>query len=232
MKNKIARNLKRLLSICLLFTFTSCEEISNLTSLSEEEITQGLKEALRVGTDSSTYNAHKVDGYFMNALIKIPFPADAKNAETILRNAGFSSIVDEFILKINHAAEDAADDAKNIFLNAIVNMTITDALNILNGSNDAATQYLRLKTYDSLKIIFKPQIQTSLSSVGASQAWSTITSTYNKIPLVPPINTDLADYATTKALDGLFILVANEELKIRTDPVARVTEILQKVFGK
>ena len=230
---KIMRiNLAILFSVILIFSISSCEQLNTETPLTDAEITQGLKEALRVGTDSSTYNAHKLDGYFKNVKIKIPFPQEAKNAETILRNAGFSSLVDDFVLKLNRAAEDAADDAKGIFINAITTMTIVDALGILEGSNNAATSYLRSKTYDSLSKIFNPQIQASLSSVGASQAWTTLTSTYNKIPLVTPINTDLADYATNKALDGLFILVADEELKIRTDPVARVTEILQKVFGK
>lgn len=219
-------------SVFLIFSFSSCEQLQNVTPPTDAEITQGLKEALRVGTDSSTYNAHKLDGYFKNTEIKIPFPPDAQGAETILRNALLGSLVDELVLKLNRAAEDAADDAKGIFIDAITRMTIIDALSILDGANNAATIYLRSKTYDSLKIIFKPQIVASLSSVGANQAWSTLTTAYNKIPLVPPINTDLADYATTKALDGLFILVADEELKIRTDPAARVTEILQKVFGK
>jgi hypothetical protein len=220
--------------VLLLSCFNSCEEITNITNnttLTDAEITQGLKEALRVGTDTSTANAHKTDGYFKNVKIKIPFPPEAQYAETTLRSVLGNSLVDEFVLKLNRAAEDAADDAKSIFINALTNMTIDDALNILKGSNNAATNYLRLKTFDSLRIIFKPQINGSLSSVGASQAWSSLTSTYNNIPFVTPINTDLSDYTTTKALDGLFILIADEELKIRTDPVARVTDILKKVFG-
>jgi len=218
-------------SVLLIFCFSSCDQLTTTTTLSDAEITQGLKEALRVGTDTSTYNAHKVDGYFKNVEIKIPFPPDAEYAETTLRGLGFGSLVDEFVLKLNRAAEDAAGTAKSIFIDALTKMTIVDALSILNGANNAATIYLRSKTYDSLKIIFKPQIDASLSSVGASQTWLTLTTTYNNIPLVTPINTDLPDYATTKALDGLFILIADQELKIRTDPVARVTDILQKVFG-
>jgi hypothetical protein len=225
---------KYLFLIGLLFfsiLINSCEELTNTTSLTDSEISQGLKEALRVGTDTSTANAHKVDGYFKNVKIKIPFPTDAQNAESILRGAGFGALVDELVLRLNRAAEDASDDAKNIFVDAITRMTVVDALNILNGSNDAATKYLRLKTYDSLKIVFKPRIEASLSSVGASQTWSTLTTTYNSIPFVPAINTDLSDYTTQKALDGLFVLIADEELKIRTDPIARVNDILKKVFG-
>lgn len=229
---KIQKKLAPLSLILLMFCFNSCDELTTNTSLTETEISQGLKEALRVGTDSSSYNAHKLDGYFKNAEIKIPFPPEAKNAETLLRAAFLGSLVDAVVLKLNRAAEDAADDAKGIFIDAITKMTIVDALNILNGANNAATTYLRSKTYDSLKIIFKPQIQTSLASVGATTAWTSLTTSYNGLPLGgDPINTDLADYATTKALDGLFVLVAEEELKIRTDPIARVTAILQKVFG-
>jgi hypothetical protein len=229
----LRRHLLAILTIIMIFSFSACDEIINNTNtpLTDSEITQGLKEALSVGTDSSTFNAHKTDGYFKNVKIMIPFPPEAKNAADLLTTLKFGFLVDEVVLKLNRAAEDAADDAKGIFINAITSMTIVDALGILDGANNAATLYLRTKTYDSLKVIFKPQIEASLATVGATVAWTALTTQYNKIPLVTPLNTDLADYATTRALDGLFILVADEELKIRTDPIARVTEILKKVFG-
>jgi hypothetical protein len=216
----------------MIFMF-SCETLTDSlnTDLTDGEIAQGLREALRVGADTSTTKAHKLNGYYNNLKIKIPFPPEAEKAETVLRSIGLNGMVDTFVLKINRAAEDAADDAKDIFVNAIFSMSITDALSILKGADNAASMFLKTKTFDTLKSIFKPKINTSLSAVGATQAWSSVTSTYNAIPLVTPINTDLPEYASIKALDGLFVLIAEEELKIRKDPLARVTDILRKVFG-
>ncbi len=218
----------KILCLAVFMTFSlSCEE-ANLT---DDQIIEGLKEALKVGTENSVNNAHQTDGYFGNLNIKIPFPQDALFVKDALEAIGLSALTNELILKINRAAEDAADEAKPIFLNAILAMTFSDALNILNGADDAATQYLRTNTYDQLKTAFKPDIEQSLNTVGATTAWSSVTTAYNQLPLHDPVNTDLADYSTGKALDGLFYLVAQEEGKIRNDPAARVTEILQTVFG-
>lgn len=229
---KIRIPLVILFSVFQIFSFATTDYITSVTQLGDIEIGQGLKEALRVSTASSTEKAHKLDGYFLNPKIKIPFPPEVKNVEKILRKNGFNNLVDGVVLKLNRAAEDAADDAKGIFIDAITKMTIVDAVSILKGGNYAATNYLKSKTSNNLKLMFKPKIQASLTSVGAIQAWKTLTSTYNRIPLVQPVNTDLAEYTTNKALDGLFVLVAEEESKIRTDPAARVTAILQKVFKK
>ena len=222
----------RFFFIALLGMFIlSCEKDSGL---SNDEIIQGLKEALRVGTENSVSSANRTDGYFANALIKIAFPEDAAFVKTALNAIPIIGppIVDELVLKINRAAEDAADEAKPIFLSAITNITFADALNILNGADDAATQYLKTNTYSQLKEAFKPSIETSLSSVGATSAWNTVTTTYNNyVPSPQPINTDLPDYTTGKAVDGLFVLIAQEETKIRTDPAARINDILQTVFG-
>jgi hypothetical protein len=219
----------RILLAILFMAFTiSCETEDGLT---DEQIIEGLKEALKVGTDNSVNNAHQTDGYFLNAFIKIPFPQDAEFVKTALEAIGLSTITDELVLKLNRCAEDAADEAKPIFVNAIVNMSFSDAVGILNGPDDAATQYLKSTTYDQLKAAFKPDIENSLESVGANTAWTNVMTAYNAIPLHDPVNTDLPDYTTGKALDGLFYLVAQEEAKIRTDPAARITEILQKVFG-
>jgi hypothetical protein len=224
------KSLKYLLVlVCLLFSM-SCEQ----KSLTDDQIVEGLKEALKVGTENSANSAHATDGYFGNVNIKIPFPEDAQFVETALSAVPLvgQPLVDELVLKINRAAEDAADKSKPIFLNAIVNMTFLDALNILNGADDAATQYLKSSTYTELKATFKPDIETSLSSVGATTAWTNVTTAYNTyIPSPQPVNTDLSDYATGKALDGLFYLVAIEEGKIRNDPAARINDILQTVFG-
>ena len=143
-------------------------------------------------------------------------------------------MVDEVVLKLNRAAEDAAPQARDILLNAILNITITDAINIVNGQDDAATQFLKANTQTEIAALFNPHIETSLETVGAQTAWGTLTSNYNTVaPFLgqPEVNTDLADYTTNKALDGLFHLVAEEEALIREDPVHRVSEILEQVFG-
>lgn len=219
-----------LLLLAMSFTFSACELFE--AGLTDEEIVDGLKEALKIGTENSVEDARQTDGYNGNSRIRIPFPEDAAIIETTLRNAGFNFIVDELITKLNRAAEDAADKATPIFVDAITNMTITDGLEILQGNDDAATRYLETNTYDQLKTTFKPDIETSLNTVGANNAWTTVTTTYNSIPFVQPANTDLADYTTGKALDGLFVLIADEELKIRQDPAARVTDLLKKVFAE
>ncbi len=224
------KTMRLLLGLVFCFFCLSCEK----TGLTEDQIVEGLKEALKVGTENSANKANAVDGYFANANIKIPFPEDAHFVETALSAVPIvgQPLVDELVLKLNRAAEDAADEAKPIFLNAITSMSIIDALNILNGADDAATQYLKTNTYDQLKAAFAPDVNTSLSTVGATTAWTNVTTAYNTyVPVGQPINTDLGDYTTGKALDGLFFLVAQEEGKIRNDPAARVNEILQKVFG-
>jgi hypothetical protein len=219
-----------LLILPLTLAFSACD--LGVEGLTEEEVVEGLKEALKVGTDTSTASAHAVDGYFLNPQIKIPFPEDAQIIETTLRNLSFNGLCDGLIQKLNRAAEDAADEAKPIFVSAITTMTIEDAWNILKGQDDAATEYLRGRTYGELKTTFKPDIENSLATVGADVAWTQVTTTYNSIPFVTPANTDLADYTTGKALDGLFTLIKAEELKIRQDPQARVTDILQRVFAE
>ncbi len=218
------------LLVIVSFSLSSCTKDALL--LSEAEVTQGLKEALTVGTSNSTANANKTDGYYLNPRIKIPFPSEAVTVENTLRNLGQDKLVDDFIQKLNRAAEDAAIKAKPIFINAITSITIQDGFSILKGSDDAATVYLKSKTYNELNLAFKPGIQKSLDDVGASKAWSAVTSFYNQIPFVTTVNTDLADYTTKKGLDGLFVLVSDEEGKIRKDPAARVNDILKKVFSE
>ena len=201
--------------------------------ISDSQIVQGLIAALNTGTDSSTTQTHRTDGYFKNSLIKIPFPQDAQSIlDVITVIPGGQSYVDNVVLSLNRAAEQAAIKAEPIFLNAITSITITDGKNILFGDSLAATNYLNSKTYSSLKTAFLPDIKTSLDNVSATSYWSTLTGLYNQVPLVTPVNTDLPDYATTKALDGLFIMVGQEEKKIRKDPAARVSDILKTVFGQ
>ena len=215
--------------IALVFSFLSC----NKTELTGDEIVQGLKEALKVGTANSVSQANKTDGYFANALIKIMFPEEAQIVATVVSAIPLvgQAYIDDVVLKMNRAAENAADKAKPIFIDAILGINFSDAMSILKGSDDAATQYLKSSTSTQLKDAFKPDIQTALDQVGASSAWSTVMTTYNTIQPGQPVNTDLADYTTGKAIDGLFVLVGQEEAKIRKDPVARISDILQRVFG-
>lgn len=211
-------------------TWSSCEVIDSV--LSDAQIADGLKEALRVGTDTAVYNGNKSNGYFGNALIKILMPPEGQAIiDLISVIPGGADLVDEVVLKLNRAAEEAAVEATPIFVDAITNLTITDALSILNGSETAATEYLNTNTSTGIHSLFQPKIETALTTVGAQQAWTELTGLYNQIPFVTPVNSDLADYTTGKAKDGLFHLVGEEEKLIRTDATHQVNDILQNVFG-
>jgi len=199
-------------------------------SLSNDDIISGLKEALRVATDSSATILSKADGYFSNAAIKILMPEEAKKAERTLRNMGMSSLVDKAILSMNRAAEDAAGGVGEIFWNAIKQMSFTDGLKILKGGDFAATDYLKSTTSGILTEKMRPVIETSMSKVNATNYWKDVFSAYNKFSK-QPVNTDLAAYVTGKAMDGLFYNIGLEEQKIRKDPAAQVTDLLKKVFG-
>lgn len=200
-------------------------------SLTEGEVSDGLKEALTKGIEKGVAQLSKPDGYFKDPQIKIPLPEEAKTVESKLRQLGQGEQVDQAIESINRAAEDAASEAKDLFVSAIKNMTVTDAMGLLKGNDDAATRFLEKSTREALVAKFKPIIKISLDKVGATKHWNTIFTTYNKIPLVTKVNPDLEEYATNKAIDGLFIQVAKEELEIRKNPGARVTDLLKKVFG-
>jgi hypothetical protein len=195
------------------------------------EVAEGLKEALIKGISNGSDLASQIDGYFKNPEIKIPFPPDVKKVEDRLRQIGLGAEVDKFIVTLNRGAEDAAKEAKPIFITAIKSMTIQDAWSILRGDQDAATQYLKRTTSGLLKEKFKPVIQNSLSKVNATRYYKDIVTRYNQIPLVQKVNPDLDDYATDKAIEGLFILIAKEEKNIRENPVARTTELLKRVFA-
>ncbi len=200
-------------------------------ALTAEEVAQGLKEALTNGISKGTDLTSKVDGYFKNPEIKIPFPPDVKKVEDRLRQMGMGGQVDKFVLSLNRGAEDAAKEAKPIFVAAIKQMTIDDAFGILKGQPDAATQYLKKTTTAQLKEKFKPVVQKSLDKVSATQYYGDLVGTYNKIPLVQKVNPDLNEYATDLAIQGLFIMIAKEEKNIRQDPLARTSDLLKRVFG-
>ncbi len=199
--------------------------------LTTAEVAEGLKEALINGISKGADQVSQLEGYFKNPEIKIPFPPDVKKVENTLRDIGLGSEVDKFIMTLNRGAEDAAKEAKPIFISAIKSMTIDDAWGILKGEQDAATQYLKRTTSAQLKEKFKPVIQNSLSKVNATKYYSDLVTRYNKIPMVEKVNPNLDEYATDKAIDGLFLMIAKEEKNIREDPVARTTDLLKKVFG-
>lgn len=199
--------------------------------LSNDDIVSGLKDALRVGTDSSVSRLGKVNGFFGDAAVKILMPKEAQKAEKTLRNLGMGDLVDKAILSMNRAAEDATSDVGDIFWTSIKQMSITDGLQILQGSDSAATVYLRKSTTAQLTQKFRPVIDSSLRKVNATKYWKDVFTAYNKLPLGSPVNTDLTGYVTDKALAGLFYNIALQEQKIRKDPAAQVTDILKKVFG-
>lgn len=204
---------------------------SKTKGLTEKDAADGIKEALVNGTGESVKVVSVLNGYWGNPEIKIPFPSEAKEMESKLRAIGMAKKVDEFNESMNRAAEKAASEAKPIFIAAIKGMTVRDAINIVKGADNAATMYLKNTTSPELKDKFQPIIKTSLDNVNATKYWSDLITVYNKIPLVKKMNPNLTGYVTEKAINGLFIMIAREELKIRKDPMARTSELLKKVFG-
>ncbi len=195
------------------------------------EIGNGLKEALEVGIAEGANRLSVQDGYLGNSLVKVLLPPEAQKVESTLRSLGLGSMVDKTIESLNRGAENAAKEAAPIFVSAIKSMTIQDATSILLGNQDAATSYLKSSTSTQLTNAFTPVIENSLNEVNATKYWSEMITRYNKIPLVEDVNPDLTAYVTDKALDGLFLMVAKEELKIRENVGSRTTDLLQKVFG-
>lgn len=203
------------------------------TGITNTEITAGLREALQVGAKNATGKLSLANGFLGNALVKVFLPPEAKKVENTLRSIGMGNYVDKAIVSMNRAAEDASIKALPIFTNAINGMTIQDALSILNGNEDAATQYLKSKTAQQLTDAFRPIIAQSLEKVNATKYWTEVFETYNALPTTfNKVNPDLTAYVTEKALAGVFITIAEEERKIRVDPAARISDILKKVFAK
>lgn len=210
-------------------TGTSSKAIGGL---SNADAANGLKEALLQGIGKGADQASQTDGFYLNRLIRIPFPPDAQRVATTLRSIGLGSQVDKFELSLNRGAEDAARSAKPIFISAIKSLTFSDVWNILTGQKDAATQFLKRTTSTQLASAFAPIMQQSLDKVGATRYYSQLATSYNQLPLVKPVEANLTQYATGKAVDGLFTLIAQEEANIRENPVARTTELLRRVFGR
>ncbi|HEY8396811.1 MAG TPA: DUF4197 domain-containing protein [Flavihumibacter sp.] len=200
------------------------------SGLSSDDIVAGLKEALAQGTQKSVEKLSSADGFFKDAAVKVLLPEEARQVEQKLRSLGMGKLVDDAILSINRAAEDASKSAAPIFMSAVKKMTVQDGLGILRGADTAATGYLRKSTSPELVAAFKPVIESSLEKTGATKYWAAVFEAYNKVSL-KKINPDLSSYVTGKAIDGIFYYVADEEKKIRTNPAARATDLLKKVFG-
>ena len=202
-------------------------------SITENEAGQGIKEALLQGVTKAVLNLNKTDGFFGSEFYKMLLPKDAKKMENTLRSLGMGAQVDKAILSINRGAEDAVAFAKPIFVDAIKEMTLTDALNIIKGSKDAATNYFKGKTKEKLVTAFTPSVKTSLDKVDATKYYTDIASTYNKLPTTfKKVEPNLTAFVVGKAVDALFDQVAKEEANIRVNPLARTSDILKKVFGK
>ena len=202
------------------------------SGLSDAKIGSGLKEALKVGTENAVHLTGKTDGYFLSQVIKILMPEKLRTFEKGLRAVGYGPQVDEFVLSMNRAAEKAAPAAKQIFWDAVGEMTFDDARKILSGSDTAATEYFKGKTTDRLTATFKPVVDKSMNEVGVSRQYKELVGHYESIPFVKKESFDLDQYVVTKALGGLFYMVGEEEKKIRKNPAARTTDLLKEVFGK
>lgn len=233
--------LKRLfLAVSLVFLLGSCDtllqianEAQNVTlgEPTESEIADAIREALIVGSKNTVSQTSSTNGFYNNSLIKIPFPPEAKKVEETARSLGLGNQVDNFVKTLNRGAEEAAKKATPIFVDAIKGMSLRDVYGIWKGNDDAATQYLRSTTEAQLRTQFSPVIKDALTKVELTKYWNPVISAYNKIPFVENINPDLDQYVLDQTLNGLFKVIAQEEEKIREDPAARVTAILQRVFG-
>ncbi|WP_177733275.1 DUF4197 domain-containing protein [Flavobacterium inviolabile] len=199
--------------------------------LNQTDIAAGLKEALNNGVEKQVVKLTQVDGFYKNEMVKILMPEELQKVDKTLRSIGMGSLADEGIKMMNRAAEDAVKEATPIFVNAVKSMTITDAKNILMGSDNSATTYLQTSTTTALYGKFNPVIKSSFDKVGADKIWSTIITKYNSIPLVKKVNPDLTDYVTNEAMEGVFKMISVEEKNIRTNLNSRTSGLLKKVFA-
>jgi len=200
--------------------------------LNNSEVIAGLREALSVGTKNSASSASKLDGFYKNPLVFIPFPKEAEKVKNTVEDLGMKKQVDKFVMTLNRAAEEASKEAAPIFLEAIKEMSVSDGFKILNGADNQATKYLEANTSVKLTDKFTPIIKKAIDKVEVTKYWTPLITTYNKVPGVQKQNPDLEKYITGKTMEGLFKMIAGEEKKIRTNPAAQITALLKKVFGK
>ncbi|WP_158973809.1 DUF4197 domain-containing protein [Cellulophaga sp. L1A9] len=228
----------KIIALSAVFLLFSCNELQQVvnqlpqsSTIGNAQIASGLREALDLGIEKQVQKLTQEDGFFKNDLVKIVLPEDLQKVDNTLRKMGLSSLADEGLKVLNRAAEDAVKEATPIFVDAVKGITFSDAKQILLGSDDAATNYLKSTTETQLYTSFSPVIKNSFSKVGADQVWSNLITKYNNIPFVTPVNPDLTDYVTGEALKGVYTMIAVEEQEIRTKSASRTTALLQKVFA-
>ena len=230
--------LRKLLALILIFNLTACAELQQVINqlpqgnvLSNADIASGLRQVLDFGIDKQVNKLTAKDGFFRNELVKILLPAELQKIDKTLRDIGLGKLADEGLKILNRAAEDAVKEATPIFINAVKEITFTDAKNILLGNTDAATQYLTQKTQTALYDKFHPVINNSFAKVGADQIWENLIHKYNNLPFTKDVNPDLTSYVTEQALKGVYTMIAVEEKEIRTKLSSRTTDLLKKVFA-
>ncbi|WP_284652304.1 DUF4197 domain-containing protein [Flavobacterium terrisoli] len=229
---------KTILALLISYSLLSCAELQqvanqfpDINSNGQLDIAGGLKEALNNGISKQVSKLTAMDGFYKNEAVKILMPEELQKVDKALRKIGLSSLADDGIKMLNRAAEDATKEATPIFIDAVMQMSFTDAKNILMGDERSATTYLQNTTTTPLYAKFNPVIKNSFAKVGADKVWSNIITKYNAIPLVKKVNPDLTDYTTNKALEGVYKMIAVEEKNIRTDIKSRTSNLLQKVFA-
>lgn len=231
--------MKKIIILLIAISFSSCGELQQIANqfpqegygISNQEIASGLKQALNKGIDTRVSELTEEGGFFRNELVRITLPPELQKVDKTLRDVGLDHIADEGLMILNRAAEEAVKEATPIFVNAVQEMTFTDARNILLGNDMAATDYLIQKTNTQLYSKFNPVVKSSLDKVGATEIWSNIIDRYNRLPLTSSVNPDLPDYVTQEALEGVFTMIALEEEQIRNQLSARTTSLLQRVFA-
>ena len=231
--------MKKYLLLAIIPFFLGCAELQQIadslpqegTTISNAEVAAGLRQALDFGIDKQVTKLAQENGFFSNELVRIGLPPELQKVDKTLRDVGLDALADEGLKVLNRAAEDAVQEATPIFVDAVKQITFTDARNILLGDDTAATSYLAQKTTDPLYSKFNPVITTSLEEVGANRVWANIINKYNALPLTSNVNPDLADYVTQEALEGVYTMIAIEEKEIRNNFAARTTNLLKRVFG-
>lgn len=231
--------IKKIILIVSLLHLVSCAELQQVVDqlpqgtygIGNEEIANGLREALDMGIDKQVSKLTKEDGFYKNELVKILLPEELQKVDRTLRNVGLGSLADEGLKVLNRAAEDAVSQATPIFIDAVKGITFADAKNILMGNDEAATLYLKNATQTELYNKFNPVIKSSFERVGADKIWSNLIARYNNLPLTNNVNPDLTDYVTEEALSGIYTMIALEEKEIRTKVSSRTTAVLRKIFA-
>ena len=231
--------MKKILLLVLVPLFMGCAELQQIAdslpqegpAMTNSQIAAGLRQALDFGIDKQVTKLTEENGFWSNELVRIGLPPELQKVDQTLRDLGMSSLADEGLKVLNRAAEDAVKEATPIFVNAVKEITFTDARNILLGDDTAATTYLSQKTTQPLYSRFNPVITNSLERVGATQVWTNIINRYNALPLTADVNPDLADYVTQQALEGVFTMIAVEEKEIRNNFASRTTDLLRRVFA-